>query len=108
MPAYPTDGGVDSGYIPDVYDEFGNPVDLSNPPPTIDGGGGPADTTGSGGTSIAQWGTMFSNVAVNAASIFKTVSGGGQVINPRTGLPYSQAQLAQLRAQQTGMGGLSG
>ncbi len=110
MPAYPMDGGGGDGSGL-TYDDSGNVVDLNTGYIADDsGGGGPTgipDTTGAGGTSTAQWGTLFSNIAISAASIFKSVSGTGQVINPQTGLPYSQAQLSQLRAQQTSQASLS-
>lgn len=72
--------------------------------------GAPISTDGSSGggggnVSISSLSTLFSNLATSAASIYKTVTGPStNVINPRTGQPYTQAQLTALAQQNAALG----
>ena len=90
-----------------AIDPSGNFVDLSGGAATagISSVDTSTSTTGSS-TSIASFGTLFSNIATGIASIYKTVTGPNvNVINPRTGQPYTQAQLTQLAQQNAVLAG---
>lgn len=95
-----------------IYDSQMNQVGTDT---TIAGGGGggaplPAGGgDGSGNTSLANFGTIFSTIGTAFASAYHAVTGPStNVINPRTGAPYTQAQLTALAQQNAALGPLSG
>ncbi len=97
-----------------AMDASGNTIDLTGVGNVVPSSS-PVDTSGAGsgvgsGVSMAgSLGTLFSNLAVAASSVYRTVTGPStNVINPRTGQPYTQAQLTALAQQNAALGPIGG
>ena len=82
---------------------LGTPADLGISTTTVTS----TPSNPSGGAWYSNLGTLFSGIGTGFASAWQAVAGPPvRVVNPRTGQPYTQAQLTALAQQNAATGGL--